>query len=150
MNEEEPWRQPEWYRIIGDFNNDELADIAISTSTSIFGNAGGWFSVYLRTPSDKLKYIGEIFAHPYAINIKSVSPGKTLITTYHHNNVSSGMLVNHQLSNDEIVELSRAQLFPGTSEADKKEYDSLFEKSSNLIIEKSNCKEKIISWIKYR
>jgi hypothetical protein len=68
-------------RLKKDLNNDDIEDIAISTNCSWgdvagWGNAGGTWEIHLgQYTREKFIFIGEIFFHPLAINIKPTKKG---------------------------------------------------------------------------
>jgi hypothetical protein len=43
----------ERYRMLGDFNDDGIEDMALSCDINLFGNGGGEFSLYLRNNKKK-------------------------------------------------------------------------------------------------
>lgn len=117
-------------RIITDFNNDGLEDIALSDN-SMMGNGGGPFKVYLKDKTGNYKYIGILGIHPAAINIQPIKKGVTKIIGYWHMSAIEGYLFEYSLSNDGIKNISRKLIKPGDAEyggndEDKKLFDKLF------------------------
>lgn len=145
-----PWQKPQWYRIVGDFNNDGLSDLAISTSTSLFGNADGWFKVYLGTNGRKYKYLGDLSAHPAAINFEPGGPGEALVTTYHHDTASAGVLIKQKITSKQIIDISKVEIFPGRNESDKTLYDKLFRHNKNIIVQIGYCSNNQVEWKEYK
>ena len=62
----EGWRSLKRYRFVADLDFDEIQDLALSDDTGMFGNAGGWFTIFMGNADGTFSEIGGVFAHPLA------------------------------------------------------------------------------------
>lgn len=144
---EEPGRSRERYRLVADFNNDGIDDVALSYDTSMFGNAGGHFFLYLGKADGTYREIGSFFAHPLAINLKKTIKGEGTITTYAHSNAGSGYIVEERITSAGIFVVNRKLIQPGDAGVpeDKKLYGDLFG-TAGMKAEISETKDNIVTW----
>lgn len=148
---EEPWRSQERYRIVADFNNDDINDIALSYETSMFGNAGGHFSLYLGLPDGRYKEVGSFFAHPAAINLRKTERGESLISTYIRSNAASGVVTEQRLTSEGLFFMKKKAIQSGDfgPKADQALYAELFGPEDGLKAEISETIGDVVKWKSY-
>lgn len=145
---EESWRSRERYRLVEDFNNDGIDDVALSYETSMFGNAGGHFFLYLGMRDGTYKEIGSFFAHPLAINLEKTTEGESVISTYGRLNSVSGGIVERRVTDAGIFIVDSKFIHPGDEKVpeDQKQYLDLFGNAARMKAEISTTKENVITW----
>ncbi len=145
---EEPWRSRERYRLVADFNNDGIDDVALSYDTSMFGNAGGQFFLYLGKGDGTYREIGSFFAHPLAINLKKTITGEGTVTTYARSNAGSGFIVEERITSVGIFMVNRKLIQPGDAGVpeDQKLYGDLFGNATRIKAEISETKDNVVMW----
>jgi hypothetical protein len=113
-------------RLVLDFNNDDLVDIALSDSY-LWGNAGGYWEFFLQNNDGKYHYIGYVMLHPDAFRIEAVRRGVARLIAYIHNDAGSGDLNTYEISADSITFISTFLLYTDDEHpAGEKEYQRLF------------------------
>jgi hypothetical protein len=113
-------------RLVLDFNNDGLVDIALSDSY-LWGNAGGYWEFFLQNDNRKYHCIGYVMLHPSAFRIEPVRAGVSRLTVYIHNDAGSGDLNTYEICSDSITFISTLLLHTGDDHpAGEKEYQRLF------------------------
>ena len=120
-------------KCVYDFDNDGILDLAVSESPELlWGNAGGFWEVYLGQPGGGYKKLDDFFFHPSAINIQPVRPGESKVTIYHRESASYGELIEYSLSlagikenNSTTISVESAGSWDVDSPA-KRLYDTLF------------------------
>jgi hypothetical protein len=143
-------RSGERIRISADFNGDGIKDMALSSDTTTFGNAGGNFTIYLRTKLGEFRKLGDIFLHPKAITIES-GIGNPRIWVYIRSGGSSGKIGYHEIQKNGLSKFKGIAIYPGTGGTDmgRAIYSSVFSKSSVFITaERSSTKNKFVTWHK--
>jgi len=100
------------FRILADFNGDGIEDMALSTDTRMFGNAGGWFSLYLGNGEGKYREYDGFFAHPLAISLERRHE-MVRLWTYHRGGGASGMLGFRRVEEAGLSAYERIQIHPG-------------------------------------
>ena len=147
MIPEEPNRSLERYRIVDDFNNDGIEDVALSYEINMFGNAGGHFSLYLGKSGGGFRAVGYFFAHPSAINLQKSKKGEGIITTYARSNAGSGYLIGERITSAGIFMLHKKLIQPGDAGVpeDQKLYGDLFG-TAGMKAEISQTKDSSVRW----
>jgi len=114
-------------KIVRDFNNDGIGDIAIS-DTYDWGNAGGDWDIFLGTKNKQYKYLGDLGFHPDAIAFKPIEREASQITVYIHTSAGGGDLIHYRLSSKGIREIKRKSLVLDNADDAKEfeKYDQLF------------------------
>jgi hypothetical protein len=110
-------------KIILDFNNDGIDDIAISVTR--WGNAGGYWCIYLGRKDRKYTNIGNIFFHPLAFTIIPQNYGVSSMMIFHRWNAGEGDLIEYSISDQGIKEMKSRVMKPADDE-DHAEYIKLF------------------------
>lgn len=77
----ESWTTGERYRLVADFNNDGIMDIALSFDTGMFGNGFGQFFLYLGTRDGRYREIGLFSTYPLSMVLKRVKGGGCYFNT---------------------------------------------------------------------
>ena len=114
--EGETWRSSERYRILADFNGDGIEDLALSYDTSLFGNGGGHFSIYLRNAEGKYQEYDDFGAHPSANSIALEKWGKEIrLWTYLHGGGGTGSLGYYEVTEEGLSERRSIETHPGDS-----------------------------------
>jgi hypothetical protein len=113
-------------KIILDFNNDGIDDIAIS-DTYTWGNAGGDWDIYLGKKDGKYEYFDVLFFHPLAFKVHPQKYGTSTMIIYRRAGGGEGDLIEYSISNSGIKEVKSRIMKPDNeSEADYVEYWKLF------------------------
>ena len=114
-------------KIVHDFNNDGIDDIAIA-NTYLWGNAGGPWDIFIGTENKQYRYLGSLSFHPDAIAFKPLKHGMSLITVYLHRSAREGDLVEYRLSAKRIKKLTKKILSPDpdTQNEDYQKFRKLF------------------------
>ena len=98
------------YRIIADFNNDSLDDLALSDDINMFGNAGGFFAIFIALNETEYRYLGDIFAHPMVVQVAKIQNGVGRIENYHRLGPRSGAFVEYQITDTLIRKVSKCHV----------------------------------------
>ena len=88
-------------KILHDFNNDDVDDVALVSSLS-WGNAGAYWEIFLGSEEEDYIRLGELFFHPLAISIQPVAEGISEIVTYHRLGAEEGNWYTYRLSREGI------------------------------------------------
>ncbi len=116
-----------------DFNNDGLTDVAVSDEGEAWGNAGGDWEIFLRQKDGTYKALGDIFFHPFAINVISVRPGIGKVTVYIRGGGAGGDFIEYFISDSSITKGQVQPILWGKPDsAAEKRYASLFQDSKDL------------------
>ncbi len=107
-----------------DFDNDGIADLAVSEG-SIWGQAGGPWLIFLGGRDGRYTYVGELFFYPTTLAIRPVSPGVAEVTTFERTSASGGHLVVSRISRAVITPL-REEILHDVQGADRDRYRALF------------------------
>jgi hypothetical protein len=88
-------------RILHDFNNDEVDDVALVSSLS-WGNAGVYWEIFLGGEDGGYIRLGSLFFHPLAISIQPVAEGISEIVTYSRLGAKAGDWETYRISREGI------------------------------------------------
>lgn len=127
-----------------DLDGDKTNDMIVSEPLSTFGNAGGYWTVYLRRNSE-LKKVGSIFAHPKAISFEydhldldkvgDLSKGKALcrIWTYSRINGRTGSVSYYVVRENSVTPCKSLNIYIGDpadpNDFGSKIYTAIFKQS---------------------
>jgi hypothetical protein len=114
--------------IEADFNCDGRTDLALSDST-LWGNAGGEWGIYLKQDDGRYIYTGSAFFHPLAFHIDKKTDGIGIMTVYHRAGGGDGALVKFEITRGSVKEVSSEAFRPSENDPDSlnyKRYQSLF------------------------
>lgn len=148
----------ERWRVLTDLDGDGVKDMIISTELSLFGNSGGFWTVYLKRDND-WQAVGNINAHPRAISIEpdkdrilkdSKSRSHARVWTYSRAGGGAGQLGYYRIGEKSVEEFRSVEIYPGDSGTPlgRKLYKATFEKSPipmQLEISETNESGKV-SW----
>lgn len=115
-------------KITADFNCDGIKDVAVSDSYLCGWDACYW-EIYLGLGDDYFSYFSTLWFNNYAIEIDSVSRGRTNIYIYDKTGAGTGNVIEYNLSSDEgIIEIGHKTIYPDTfpENEDYKYYKSIF------------------------
>ena len=106
-------------RVIRDFNNDGIDDIALASSL-YWGQASAPWEIHLRGADRSYTYLGKLDFHPLSISIQPIDVGSSKIVTYHRMGADGGHLVERILSSDGISRVGMQEIRWEDSEAYQK------------------------------
>jgi hypothetical protein len=114
-------------KIVRDFNNDGINDIAVS-ETSEWGNAGGEWDIYLGQADGHYKYLDQMIFHADGIAFLPLCQGISEVVTYIHGGAEEGDLVHYYLSDKGVSKISgRRIVFNNPKDAEEyAKYNQLF------------------------
>lgn len=114
-------------KIVHDFNNDGIDDIAISDSF-LWGTAGGPWRIYLGLGKGKYSYLDDLFFDSDAIAFLPKRTGCAEIIVYIRNGGGKGDLIHYLISRKGIKKDASKTIYlnSDTKNADYKEYMTLF------------------------
>ncbi len=137
----------ERFRILGDFNNDGIEDMALSNVISSFGNAGGNFEIYLRDQQGNFILHGSMFCHPLAIAVEN-SPKNPRIWAYLRSGGGSGRIGYYEVKKQGLTQFQGITIYPGDggTEISNHTYRVLGKTDSKLTIEKSTTTNGKVQW----
>ncbi len=104
----------ERYRILADINGDGIMDMALSCSISLFGNAGGHFTVYIQNEDGRFRRLGEFFGHPMALALERVGE-KVRLWTYVRGGGWLGKIGYHEVTEEGLSGYHGVVIHPGDS-----------------------------------
>jgi hypothetical protein len=81
-----------------DFNCDGIADLAISNSPNLCGNAGCEWQIFLGQPLGGYTFLDQLFFNDGGICIQSLTKGSSRVYTYTHYSAAEGSLEEYELS----------------------------------------------------
>jgi hypothetical protein len=84
-------------RLRADFNNDGIADLAVSEG-SIWGQAGGPWLIFLGDRRGTYTYVGALFFYPAALVIRPAERGTAEVTAFVRDSAVSGHVVVSRVS----------------------------------------------------
>lgn len=106
----------ERYRILGDFNEDGIQDMALSDDINFFGNGGGEFTLYLRNEEGKYRECGRFWTHPTADAIAIEKWGKEIrLWTYSHGGGGTGSIGYYDITSKGLSVFHGLIIHPGDS-----------------------------------
>lgn len=105
-------RNGERVRLLADFNADGIQDMALSVDRSLFGNAGGPFTLYLGNGKGKYRKHGEFFAHPMAVSLEKIH-NKVRLWTYYRGGGWTGQIGYYEILKDKLSEYHSITIHPG-------------------------------------
>jgi hypothetical protein len=140
----------ERYRMLGDFNDDGIEDMALSCNINFFGNGGGEFTLYLRNNKKKYKKYGKFLAHPYGDAVAIEKWGKeTRLWTYSHGGSGIGDLRYYVFGRESLSGPEGLRIHPGDGGTDMGNaiYDAVFKNSNAKIkVQRSVTKDGKVQW----
>jgi hypothetical protein len=107
-------------RIVTDFNNDGLEDIAFAYS-GYCGNDGCPWTIYIQTNKNRYSQKDFSFSED-AIYIDSSKPGFSLVSTYNRIDLDNGEIMFYKIEGDKIELFSKKKAIE-----DSEDYGRLFE-----------------------
>ena len=139
----------ERFRMLADFNADGIQDMALSCDTSLFGNAGGHFILYLGNASGKYIKYGGFFAHTMAVSLEKIGENVRL-WTYVRGGGWVGKIGYYEVQTDKLSEYHSITIHPGDSGT--KMGNAIYKAVNNnsdfpIIIEKSVTNSGVVKWI---
>ena len=104
-----------FHRIVYDFNNDGMPDVALSTNDT-WGNAGGEWTIYfmqvnkkyvkgnveLKQQKGKKKIAGNLFFDPATTSIKKEQTGKSCFIIYHRMSCCDGNIAYYNIYKNKL------------------------------------------------
>jgi len=144
----------ERYRIIADFNQDGILDLALSYNVNFFGNGGGQFTLYLGTDGAKYLNSGKFMAHPSAsvIAIEKWN-GNSRLWTYLHGGGGIGSLGHYYISEKGLSDFQGITIHPGDSgtKMGNAIIDAIFNHTDVPIeVQRSTTKDNNVVWKRYK
>ncbi|MHC4099033.1 MAG: hypothetical protein ACYSWZ_10465 [Planctomycetota bacterium] len=139
----------ERFRILADFNDDGIQDMALSFDISLFGNAGGLFTLYLGNAQGQYRKHGDFGAHPMAVSLEKIDT-KVRLWTYERGGGWIGQIGYYEVLKDKLSEYHSITIHPGDSgtEMGNAIYEAVFKNSDlPITVERSVTKEGIVKWI---
>jgi hypothetical protein len=139
----------EHFRILADFNADGIQDMALSYDTSLFGNAGGHFTLYLGNAKGQYRKHGEFFAHTMAVSLEKIGT-KVRLWTYVRGGGGIGQIGYYEVLKDKLSEYHSITIHPGDSgtEMGNAICEAVFKNSDlPITVERSVTKKGIVKWI---
>jgi hypothetical protein len=139
-------------KIVYDFNNDGMPDIALTCSHLWGAHIGPW-SIYLGRKNGYYSYIDDIWFVASAVRVIPIKKGMSKIIAYWHWSAAQGELVETVVSSDSVKEIKRTMIYPDyyAKNEDERKYEELFHgyalPDSSLKIENYRKTKKII-WTK--
>ncbi len=138
----------ERFKMLADFNANGIQDMALSCDISLFGNAGGHFTLYLGNGKGQYRKHGEFFAHPMAVSLEKIGD-KVRLWTYHRGGGWIGKIGYTEVMKDKLSEYHSITIHPGDSGT--KMGNAIFGaviKNSDLpvTVERSVTKDGIVKW----
>ena len=140
----------ERYRILGDFNDDGIQDMALSDDINSFGNGGGEFTLYLWNKKGKYQESGKFWAHPTAGTIAIEKWEKEIrLWAYSHGGGGIGGLGYYEVREKGLSELHVITIHPGDSGTvmGNAIYDAVFKHSDVIFkVQRSTTKDGEVKW----
>jgi hypothetical protein len=104
----------ERFQMLADFNADEIQDMALSEDSSLLGNAGGQFTLYLGNAKGEYRKHGEFFAHTMAVSFEKVG-AKVRLWTYARGGGWIGQIGYYEVLKDKLSEYRSITIHLGGS-----------------------------------
>lgn len=147
----EDWRSLERYRLVADLDFDGIQDLALSHDTGMFGNAGGWFTIFMGNADGTFSKIGGVFAHPLAVSLTKREGSGGILATYHRMNSGSGSVIWYSVTPEGVTETGKREIFPGDSGTPegRAEYARIFNNTDRLRPQTSKTKDGEVTWVDY-
>ncbi len=142
----------ERYRILADFNGNGIMDMALSCSVSLFGNAGGQFTVYIQNEDGRFRRLGQFFGNPMALALERVGENIRL-WTYVRGGGWIGQIGFYKVKEDGLSEYHGVTIHPGDSgtKMGRAIYEAVMTNSDlPITIEISKTEGEKIKWINLR
>ena len=137
--------------IEADFNCDGKPDLALSDS-SLWGNAGGEWAIYLKQRDGRYLYTGSAFFHPLAFHIDKKTDGIGIMTVYQRAGGGDGALVKFEVTKGSVEKVSSEAFRPSKNDPDSpnyKRYQSLFSVLRDHPLHHAYSKDEIVIDGKY-
>jgi hypothetical protein len=114
-------------KIVYDFDNDGIHDVAITNSHNWGAHIGPW-DIYIGQKNGNYKYIGSMDFVNDAVRVIPIKKGLSKIISYSHWSVNQGELIEYQLSSNRIKEIKRIMIYPDyySRNKDWNKYEELF------------------------
>lgn len=141
-------RSGERVRILADFNGNGIIDMALSCDRSLFGNAGGVFTLYVGNDTGRYRKHGEFFAHPNALAIEKVRE-KVRLWTYLRGGGWIGQIGYHEVNENGLSGFQSITIHPGDggSKIGNAISQSVFSNSDiPIIVEHSRTRDGVVEW----
>jgi hypothetical protein len=138
----------ERFRMIADFDGDGVKDLALSGSTSDFGNAGGAFILYLGNAEGKYRKIGELETSPGGVAIEKIRD-YTRVWTYWRGGGWVGELSCREIKKGVMQKMQTVTIHPGDSgtEMGRAILDAVFKNSEEPVrTEISRTRDGVVTW----
>ncbi len=104
----------ERFRLIADFNGDGIPDLALSSDTSEFGNAGGVFTLYLQNERGLYREHGQFRTNPETVSLERIGP-KVRLWLFHRLGGWIGQIGFHEGGEDGLSDFRGITIHPGDS-----------------------------------
>jgi uncharacterized protein YecT (DUF1311 family) len=150
----EGWTTGERYRLVADFNNDGIMDVALSFDTGKFGDGFGQFFLYLGTRDHRYREIGLFSTYPMGLDLKRVKGGGCYLnTTSKSDTPKIGLAETFKVTDSGLFYMGSLKLRfgpqwevdPASTSLELKEN---VEASEDIPFEESETKHGIVSWKK--
>ena len=138
----------ERYRILADFNGNGIMDMALSCSVSLFGNAGGQFTVYIQNEDGRFRRLGEFFGHPMALALERVGE-KVRLWTYVRGGGWIGQIGFYDVKEDGLSDYHGITIHPGDSgtKMGNAIYEAVMRNSDlPITVERSRTENEKVEW----
>ncbi len=147
----EDWRSLERYRFVADLDFDGIQDLALSHDTGMFGNAGGWFTIFRGNADGTSSKIGSVSAHPLAVSLTKRKGSGGILATYHHGSCASGVVLWYSVTPDGVTQIDKKEIYPGDSGTPegRAEYARIFNNTDRLRPQISKTKDGEVTWVDY-
>ncbi len=136
-------------RFLADFNADGILDMALSCDKSLFGNAGGQFTLYLGNGKGKYRKHGEFFAHPMAVSLEKIRD-EVRLWTYYRGGGWIGQIGYNEILKEKLSKYNSITIHPGDggTKMGNAIYESVIKNSDlPITVEWSETKNGIVKWI---
>lgn len=120
-------------RIRADFDNDGIADLALSES-STWGNAGGQWLLFRGQSDRSYVYWGTLFFSPAAAAVRPLARGTSEMALYMRMGVSRGTVQVYRVASAGISRVSELSL-DLERPSDRERYDALLQPERQLPVE---------------
>lgn len=120
-------------RIRADFDNDGIADLALSES-STWGNAGGQWLLFRGQSDGSYVYWGTLFFSPGAAAVRPLARGTSEMALYVRMGVSRGTIQVYRVTSAGISRVSELSL-DLERPSDRERYDALLQPERQLPVE---------------
>jgi len=114
-------------KVVFDFNNDGLPDIALTCSHLWGAHIGPW-EIYLGGKNGYYHFVGNLDFVADAVRVIPTKKGEAKAIAYSHWSAAQGELIESLISSKEIKEIKRTMIYPDyyAQNGDWKKYEELF------------------------